>query len=126
MNPVSTADSYLSLAVHVLISIALGGGLMAIAFVLRHRVGKPRPDKRETYECGELPIGPAWRKTPTGFYLLALLFILFDAEAAFLFVWAQSLRDVGAVAFWGMVLFLAVLLVGWAYAWRKGDLRWTR
>jgi NADH-quinone oxidoreductase subunit A len=126
MNPVSTADSYLSLAVHVLISIALGGGLMAVAFVLRHRVGKARPDKRETYECGELPIGPAWRKTPTGFYLLALLFILFDAEAAFLFVWAQSLRDVGAVAFWGMVLFLAVLLVGWAYAWRKGDLRWTR
>ena len=65
-------------------------------------------------------------KTPVGFYLLALLFILFDAEAAFLFLWVQSLREVGPPAFWAMVIFLGVLLVGWAYAYRKGDLRWTR
>ena len=73
-----------------------------------------------------MPIGPAWRKTPVGFYLFALLFILFDAETAFLFLWAQSLGDVGLTAFWAMVVFLVVLLLGWAYAWRKGDLTWSR
>ena len=68
----------------------------------------------------QLPVGPAWRKTPAGFYLLALLFILFDAEAAFLFVWVLGLREVGPTAFWAMVAFLAVLLLGWAsflYFW---------
>ena len=119
-------DPYASLAVHVLICAVLGGGLIGAAFLLRHRVAAPRPDKHATYECGEEPIGPAWRKTPAGFYLLALLFILFDAEAAFLFVWVLGLREVGPPAFWAMVLLLGVLLVGWAYAWRRGDLRWAR
>jgi len=123
---VSIPDPYVGLAVHALISIALGGGLIAVAALLRHRVRHSRPDKHETYECGEIPFGPAWRKTPVGFYLLALLFILFDAEAAFLFLWAQSLGIVGMPAFWAMVVFLGVLLLGWAYAYRKGDLTWTR
>lgn len=119
-------DPYVSLAVHALICLALGAGLIGAAVVLRHRVARSRPDKHATYECGEVPIGPAWRKTPAGFYLLALLFILFDAEAAFLFVWVLGLRESGVPAFWAMVLFLGVLLVGWAYAWRRGDLRWAR
>ena len=91
-----------------------------------HRGSAARPEKRATYECGEEPIGSAWRKSPVGFYLLALLFILFDAEAAFIFVWILGLAEIGPVAFWAMVVFLAVLLVGWAYAWRRGDLRWAR
>jgi NADH-quinone oxidoreductase subunit A len=123
---VSIPDPYVGLAVHALISIALGGGLIAVAVFLRHRVRHSRPEKHDTYECGEIPFGPAWRKTPVGFYLLALLFILFDAEAAFLFLWAQSLGAVGMPAFWAMVVFLGVLLLGWAYAYRKGDLSWTR
>jgi NADH-quinone oxidoreductase subunit A len=123
---VSSPEPYIGLAVHAAICIALGVGLIAVASVLRHRVRRHRPEKHETYECGELPLGPAWRKTPVGFFLLALLFILFDAEAAFLFVWVQSLRDVGAVAFWAMAIFLGVLILGWAYAWRKGDLGWSR
>ena len=61
-----------------------------------------------------------------GFYLIALVFILFDAEAAFLFPWIQALRFAGPTAFWGMVVFLAVLFLGWVYAWRKGDLNWSR
>jgi len=123
---VSTPDPYIGLAVHALICVALGGGLLAAAAVLRHRVAHSRPDKHATYECGEVPFGPAWRKTPVGFYLLALLFILFDAEIAFIFVWVQSLRDVGAAAFWAMLVFLGILLLGWAYAYRKGDLDWNR
>jgi NADH-quinone oxidoreductase subunit A len=109
-----------------MICALLALGLLAVALLVRRRVAGSRPDKHETYECGELPYGPAWRKTPVGFFLLALLFILFDAEAAFLFVWVQSLREVGMPAFWAMVVFLAVLILGWAYAWRKGDLMWTR
>jgi NADH-quinone oxidoreductase subunit A len=122
----TTPDPYIGLAVHVLICFALGAGLIVAATVLRYRTRLSRPEKHATYECGEVPIGPAWRKTPVGFYLLALVFILFDAEAAFLFVWVQSLRQMGMAAFWAMVVFLAVLLLGWAYAWRKGDLAWTR
>jgi NADH-quinone oxidoreductase subunit A len=114
------------LTVHLLICVALGAGLIAAAALLRHRVAWSRREKHETYECGELPVGPAWRKTPAGFYLLALLFILFDAEIAFIFVWALGLREIGLAGFWAMVVFLAVLLVGWAYAWRRGDLTWAR
>ena len=119
-------DPYIGLAVHVLICVVMGAGLLVAAAILRHRVKFAAKDRAETYECGEVPYGPAWRKTPVGFYLLALLFILFDAEIAFLFVWVQSLRDVGPAAFWAMVLFLAVLILGWAYAWRKGDLDWKK
>ena len=119
-------DPYVGLAVHALICVALGVGLIVVSGLLRQRTPRSRPDKHETYECGELPIGPAWRKTPVGFFLLALLFILFDAEAAFLFLWVEGLREVGAAAFWAMLVFLTVLLVGWGYAWRRGDLRWTR
>jgi NADH-quinone oxidoreductase subunit A len=123
---VTSPDPYIGLAVHAFVSALLALGLLAAALVVRRRVRGSDPEKRETYECGEIPHGSAWRKTPVGFFLLALLFILFDAEAAFLFVWVQSLRDVGMLAFWAMVVFLAVLVLGWAYAWRKGDLLWTR
>jgi NADH-quinone oxidoreductase subunit A len=119
-------DPYVGLAVHVLICVALGAGLIAAAALLRHRVAVSRYEKHETYECGEVPIGPAWRKTPAGFYLLALLFILFDAEIAFIFVWVLGLREIGVAGFWAMVVFLTVLLVGWGYAWRRGDLTWAK
>ncbi len=122
----TSPDPYIGLAVHATICALLALGLLAVALLVRRRAAGGRPDRHETYECGELPYGPAWRKTPVGFFLLALLFILFDAEAAFLFVWVQSIREVGVLAFWAMVIFLAVLVLGWAYAWRKGDLMWTR
>ena len=95
-------------------------------WLVRNRVKTSRPAKHDTYECGEEPFGPAWRPTSVGFYLIALVFILFDAEAAFLFPWIQALRFAGPPAFWGMVIFLAVLFLGWIYAWRKGDLNWSR
>lgn len=116
----------LGLTVHLIVCAALGTGLLAAAVVLRHRASRGRPVRHDTYECGERPFGEAWGKVSVSFYLVALLFILFDVEAAFLFLWVQSLADVGAAAFWAMVIFLAVLLLGWAYAWRKGDLTWTR
>jgi len=119
-------EPYIGLAVHLLLCVLLGAGLLVASMLLRNRVAKSRRAKHDTYECGEEPIGPAWRPTSVGFYLIALVFILFDAEAAFLFPWVQSLRGAGPTAFWGMVVFLAVLFLGWVYAWRKGDLNWSR
>ena len=119
-------EPYLGLTVHLLLCIALGAGLIVAAKILRYRVGASPKATHDTYECGEEPIGPAWRPVSVGFYLIALVFILFDAEAAFLFPWVQSLRASGTQPFWGMVVFVAVLFAGWVYAWRKGDLDWSR
>jgi len=123
---VSSPAPYVGLAVHVLVCIGLAVGLLGAAAILRHRARSGRAERTATYECGEVPFGPAWKRVGAGFYLVALVFILFDIEAAFLFLWVQSLRDAGAVAFWAMLMFLGVLLLGWAYAWRKGDLSWSR
>jgi NADH-quinone oxidoreductase subunit A len=123
---VSSPAPFVGLAVHIAICIGLGIGLIAAGALIRNRAARSRPAKHDTYECGEAPFGPAWKPLPVGFYLVALVFILFDAEAAFLFPWVQALRGAGATAFWGMVVFVAVLFVGWVYAWRKGDLTWTR
>lgn len=114
------------LFVYLALAAALGAGLLGLSALIRHRVERSRPEKGETYECGEAPFGPAWRKLPVGFYLVALLFILFDVEAAFLFLWVESLEELGSLAFLEMVAFLAVLLFGWVYALRKGDLTWAR
>ncbi len=119
-------DPYVGLAIYFVLTVALAAGLLGAAALLRHRVLHPRPDKHDTYECGEVPFGEAWRKLPVGFYLVALLFILFDVEAAFLFVWVESLKELGRLAFVEMAVFLGILLLGWVYALRKGDLTWMR
>lgn len=119
-------DPYVGLAAHLLLCVLLGVGLIVAAKVIRYRVTGGSKVKHDTYECGEEPFGPAWRRVSVGFYLIALVFILFDAEVAFLFPWVPSLRAVGPAAFWGMAGFVAVLFVGWVYAWRKGDLDWSR
>lgn len=119
-------EPHLGLAVHILVCFALAVGLLAAGALLRVRVRGGRVFRHATYECGETPVGSAWAKFPVGFYLVALLFILFDIEAAFLFLWVQGLGAAGQAAFWAMVVFVAILLLGWIYAWRKGDLGWTR
>ena len=119
-------EPYVGLAAHLLVCLTLGVALIVAGRLFRHRVRESHPAKHQTYECGEEPFGPAWRPQPVGFYLVALIFILFDAEAAFLFPWVLALRASGATAFWSMVVFLAVLFLGWLYAWRKGDLNWAR
>jgi len=76
------------------------------------------------YECGAEPIGPAWVQFPVGFYLVALLFIVFDALAVFLFPWALTLTKLGFYGYGAMLLFLSVLSLGWLYAYREGILEW--
>ncbi len=82
--------------------------------------------KLSAYECGEDPIGQSWMKFNIRFYVVALIFILFDVEIVFLFPWALVFKQMGWLAFNEMIVFVAILLVGFAYAWIKGDLDWVR
>ena len=86
--------------------------------------GRPFAAKLESYECGAEPIGEAWVQFPVGFYLVALVFIVFDALAVFLFPWVLSIRQLGAWGILAMLMFLSILLLGWVYAYREGILEW--
>lgn len=101
----------------------VAGGLIA-AWLLRPR--RPYPQKLATYECGEEPVGNAWVRFNVRFYVIALVFLIFDVEAVFLFPWALVYRHIGLLAFLEMAVFLAILIVGFAYVWVKGDLDWDK
>ncbi len=113
---------YLPVVVFFVMIVAFGVVSLAVARVLRP--ARPDPVKLQNYECGPEPIGPAWIRFPVGFYLVALVFIVFDVLAVFLFPWALVLRSLGWEAFFPMVLFLGILLLGWLYAYREGVLAW--
>ena len=103
------------------------GGFIAVAMIggsLLAARQKPYAEKLSAYECGFEPFDDARRKFDVRFYLVAILFIIFDLEVAFLFPWAISLADIGAFGFFSMVAFLGVLTVGFIYEWRKGALDW--
>ncbi len=85
---------------------------------------RPDPEKLSAYECGFAPFEDARRRFDVRFYLVAILFIIFDLEIAFLFPWAAAFREIGLFGFWSMVVFLAVLTVGFIYEWKKGALEW--
>lgn len=88
------------------------------------RPSRPDAVKLENYECGAEPIGSAWVQFPVGFYLVALVFIVFDALAVFVIPWALVLKTMGLGAFWVMAVFVAILMLGWLYAYREGVLEW--
>jgi NADH-quinone oxidoreductase subunit A len=92
------------------------------AWILRPR--RPYPGKLAPYECGEEPIGDAWVRFNVRFYVVALIFLVFDVEVVFLFPWALVYRELGLFGFIEMAVFLLILLVGFAYVWAKGDLDW--
>jgi NADH-quinone oxidoreductase subunit A len=112
----------------ILIFLIIGGvfvglGLFA-AWILRpHR---PYPEKNATYECGEEPVGSSWIRLNIRFYVIALIFLIFDVEVVFLFPWALAFRGFGIFGLLEMVVFLVILLVGYAYVWVKGDLDWDK
>ena len=85
---------------------------------------RPTPEKTMSYECGAEPFGTAWVQFPVGFYLVALIFIVFDALAVFLFPWVLALRGLGAWGIGTMLMFLAILSLGWIYAYRERILEW--
>ncbi len=110
----------------ILIFLGIATGLSALMVVFSMIAGrqKPDPEKLSPYECGFEAFEDARRKFDVRYYLVAILFIIFDLEVAFLFPWAVSLGEIGVFGFWSMVIFLAVLTVGFAYEWRKGALEW--
>jgi NADH-quinone oxidoreductase subunit A len=108
--------------------LGLAGGLSAAIYVLATYLGPKRhsPVKAEPFECGSESLGNARERFSVKFYLVALLFIVFDLEAVFVYPWAVLVRELGWFAFWEMVLFLATVVVGLVYIWKKGALEWTR
>ena len=90
------------------------------------RPHRPYPEKNATYECGEEPVGSAWIRLNVRFYVVALIFLIFDVEVAFLFPWAIIYRQYGVFGFLEMAVFLVILIIGYAYVWVKGDLNWDK
>jgi NADH-quinone oxidoreductase subunit A len=113
---------YLPILIFLLIAIGLGVAILAGSYVVSRQ--KPDREKLSPYECGFEPFEDARRQFDVRFYLVALLFIIFDLEVAFLFPWAISLSETGVFGFWSMTLFLGILTVGFIYEWRKGALEW--
>src|SRR5262245_7174087 len=113
---------YLPLVVFMGVALAIGLALMIAPFLVAVR--NPDPEKVSAYECGFNAFDDARMKFDVRFYLVSILFIIFDLEVAFLFPWAVAFKEVGAYGFWAMMAFLAVLTVGFAYEWRKGALEW--
>ena len=112
------------LPVMIFLALIVAFGVVSLAMARFLRPARPDPVKLMNYECGAEPIGEAWVQFPVGFYLVALVFIVFDALAVFLFPWALVLRLVGMSAFWVMAAFVGVLGLGWLYAYREGVLEW--
>jgi NADH-quinone oxidoreductase subunit A len=110
----------------ILIMIALGAGFGAAAIGLSSLLGpsKPTPEKSAPYECGMPPVGDARERQSVRFYLVAMIFLLFDIELAFLYPWAMALRDLGWNGFVQVALFMFLLFAGYVYVWRKGALSW--
>lgn len=118
MSPWTAALVFVGLA-----ALIIGGTFVAaLAFQVKSRA--PSPLTTDTYECGEEPDGTAWIRFHPRYYLVALVFVLFDVEAAFLLPWSLNLRELGDVALVDMGVFLGVLLLGWVYALKKGALKW--
>ena len=113
---------YLPLAVFLGVSLVIGMALMVAPFLVAVR--NPDPEKVSAYECGFNAFDDARMKFDVRFYLVSILFIIFDLEVAFLFPWAVAFKEVGLFGFWSMMVFLAVLTIGFTYEWRKGALEW--
>ena len=110
----------------ILVFLAVAGGVATAMVAASLLVARQLPDtaKLSPYECGFEPFDDARIRFDVRYYLVAILFIIFDLEVAFLFPWAVSLADLGAFGFWSMVVFLAVLTIGFIYEWKKGALEW--
>ena len=118
----SISSQYLPLVFFVAIAIAISIFVSVIPFVLNK--SKPDKEKNSPYECGFEGIGPVRNEFDVQFYLVAILFIIFDLEIAFLFPWAVALKDIGIFGFWSMMFFLTLLTIGFIYEWKRGALEW--
>jgi NADH-quinone oxidoreductase subunit A len=122
MGAAYLANEYAPIFIFIL--IAIGMGAMPLVMTLMVSEQKPNAEKLSAYECGFEAFEDARLQIDVRFYLLAILFVIFDLESAFLFPWAIVLDQIGLFGFVEMVMFLVILLVGYVYAWKKGALQW--
>ena len=113
---------YFPIALFLIIALGLSCAFIVMNFVLSPK--NPDPEKLSAYECGFEAFSDSRMEFDVRFYLVAILFIIFDLEIAFLFPWAITLGDIGALGFWSMMFFLGVLTIGFIYEWKKGALEW--
>ena len=113
---------YLSIVIFLFIALVLSFGFIILNFIFSPK--NPDPEKLSAYECGFEPFDDSRMEFDVRFYLVAILFIIFDLEIAFLFPWAISLGSIGVLGFWSMMIFLFILTVGFIYEWKKGALDW--
>ena len=118
----SLLQDYLPLVVFIGIATAIALALLIAPFVVAYK--QPDPEKLSAYECGFNAFDDARMKFDVRYYLVAILFIIFDLEVSFLFPWAVAFGQLGAYGFWSMMVFLAVLTIGYIYEWKKGALEW--
>ena len=119
-------DTLLSEYLPILIFLGVAIGLASVIVIASFIAARQKPDseKLSPYECGFEPFGDSRTQFDVRFYLVAILFIIFDLEVAFLFPWAVSLADIGTFGFWSMMVFLGILTIGFIYEWKKGSLEW--
>ena len=115
-------SEYVPVAIFAVLIVAFAVVSLGVATLLRP--SRPDPVKLSNYECGAEPIGSAWVQFPVGFYVVALVFIVFDTLAVFLFPWALVLKSAGLAAFWAVAAFVGIISLGWLYAYREGLLEW--
>ena len=115
-------ETYVPILIFMVVALAFGCVLLAVGWLISP--DKPDPDKLAPYECGFEAFEDARMRFDVRYYLVAILFILFDLEIAFLFPWAVALKDIGFAGFLTMMVFLAILTVGFIYEWKKGALDW--
>ena len=115
-------SDYLPLVIFIALAGVIGIGLLVAPFLVAF--SRPDTEKLSAYECGFNAFDDARMKFDVWFYLVAILFIIFDLEVAFLFPWAVAFREVGVFGFWSMMAFLGVLTIGFVYEWKKGALEW--
>ena len=113
---------YLSIIIFLFIALGLSVGFIVLNFLFSPK--NPDPEKLSAYECGFEAFGDSRMEFDVRFYLVAILFIIFDLEIAFLFPWAISLGNIGSLGFWSMMIFLLILTIGFIYEWKKGALDW--
>src|SRR3954453_391574 len=113
---------YLPLAVFIAVAIGIGLVLLLGPYLVAYK--QPNPEKLSAYECGFNSFDDARMKFDVRFFLVAILFIIFDLEVSFLFPWAVAFGNLGLYGFWSMMVFLAVLTIGFIYEWKKGALEW--
>lgn len=113
---------------NVLMFLVVGVLFVGVSLILSRiiQTRNPHPVKLSTYECGEIAVGQSWIQFNIRFYVIALIFLIFDVEIVFLFPWAVVFKKLGGFAFVEMMIFVFILLVGLAYVWAKGDLEWDK